>query len=46
VGPLKGRSVDIESLEANYYRNIGYDPATGGPTAQTLQELEIEDLVG
>lgn len=46
VGPLKGKSVDIESLEAHYYRNLGYDPATGGPTAQTLTELEIEDLVG
>ncbi len=43
-GPLKGKSVDIESLEAHYYRYLGYDPATGGPTAQTLQELEIEAL--
>jgi aldehyde:ferredoxin oxidoreductase len=43
VGPLKGKSVDIDSLEALYYQNLGYDPATGGPTMQTLQELEIED---
>ena len=46
VGPLKGKSVDMESLEVRYYRNLGYDPATGGPTAQTLKELEIEDLLG
>ena len=44
VGPLKGKSVDIESLEAIYYQILGFDPATGGPTPQTLQELEIEDL--
>lgn len=44
AGPLKGKSVDIESLEAIYYRNLGFDKATGGPTPQTLQELEIEEL--
>jgi aldehyde:ferredoxin oxidoreductase len=44
AGPLKGKSVDIESLEAIYYRNLGFDTATGGPTPQTLQELEIEEL--
>jgi len=45
VGPLNGKSVDIDTLAALYYQNLGYDPATGGPTAQTLEELEIEDLV-
>ena len=44
VGPLKGKSVDIDSLEATYYRFLGFDPATGGPTPQTLQELEIDKL--
>lgn len=44
AGPLKGKSVDIESLEAIYYRILGFDTATGGPTPQTLQELEIEEL--
>jgi len=44
TGPLKGKSVDIESLQAVYYRLLGFDPATGGPTPQTLQELEIEAL--
>ena len=45
IGPLKGKSVDIETLEALYYQNLGYDPATGGPTIQTLQELEIDGLL-
>ena len=45
LGPLKGKSVDIESLEATYYRFLGFDPATGGPTPQTLQELEIDKLL-
>jgi aldehyde:ferredoxin oxidoreductase len=44
IGPLKGKSVDIESLEAIYYRILGFDTATGGPTPQTLQELEIDEL--
>jgi aldehyde:ferredoxin oxidoreductase len=44
TGPLKGKSVDIDSLEAIYYQILGFDTATGGPTKQTLQELEIEDL--
>jgi aldehyde:ferredoxin oxidoreductase len=45
AGPLKGKSVDIESLEAIYYRILGFEKATGGPTQHTLQELEIEELL-
>jgi aldehyde:ferredoxin oxidoreductase len=45
IGPLKGKTVDIDALEVMYYRNLGYDPATGGPTAQTLKELEIDGLL-
>jgi aldehyde:ferredoxin oxidoreductase len=45
IGPLKGKSVDLESMEATYYRILGFDKATGGPTPQTLQELEIEELI-
>jgi aldehyde:ferredoxin oxidoreductase len=43
-GPLKGISVDIESLEKTYYQLLGFDPATGGPTTKTLLELEIDHL--
>jgi aldehyde:ferredoxin oxidoreductase len=45
VGPLKGKSVDIDALEAMYYRLLGFDPATGGPKPETLQELEIDELL-
>lgn len=43
-GPLKGRSVDMASLEKIHYRILGYDPTTGGPTPETLQALELGDL--
>ncbi len=43
-GPLKGKTIDLDSLQAVYYRILGFDPATGGPTLETLQELEIETL--
>jgi aldehyde:ferredoxin oxidoreductase len=43
-GPLKGVSVDIDTLEKTYYQLLGFDPANGGPTPKTLQELEIDHL--
>ena len=44
AGPLKGKTIDLDSLQAVYYRILGFDPATGGPTPETLQELEIDHL--
>jgi len=41
-GPLKGRSVDMDNLEKRFYEIIGCDPITGGPTDQTMKELEID----
>ena len=43
-GPLKGRSVDMATLEEIHYRILGFDATTGGPTPDTLKALEIDDL--
>ncbi|HUT53522.1 MAG TPA: aldehyde ferredoxin oxidoreductase family protein [bacterium] len=43
-GPLKGKSVDAQPLQEAFYRLLGYDPATGGPTPETLMELDIAHL--
>ena len=45
-GPLKGKSIDAEPLQETFYRLLGFDPATGGPTPETLKELEIAHLFG
>ncbi|MDI6797862.1 MAG: aldehyde ferredoxin oxidoreductase family protein [Desulfatibacillaceae bacterium] len=41
-GANKGRSVDIETLVANYWEEFGWDRATGSPTPATLAKLGIE----
>jgi aldehyde:ferredoxin oxidoreductase len=43
-GPLKGTAVDKDALEQavhTYYGMMGWDSATGVPTAQKLQELAV-----
>jgi len=43
-GPLKGKSVDMETLEQHYYEVIGCDPTTGGPTPETMKALDLDSL--
>ncbi|MBW1983759.1 MAG: aldehyde ferredoxin oxidoreductase family protein [Deltaproteobacteria bacterium] len=43
-GPLKDISVDIDSLEKELFNILGWDPSTGGPTSETLKEMELDDL--
>ena len=45
-GPLKGRSVEAGPLQEAYYRFLGFDPETGAPTDDTMEELEIAHLFG
>jgi len=40
-GPLKGVSVDMESLRRNFYKTVGWDLRTGGPTRNKLEDLRI-----
>jgi aldehyde:ferredoxin oxidoreductase len=42
-GPLKGVTVDMESLMKEFYVTVGWDLNTGGPTVEKMRELGIED---
>jgi aldehyde:ferredoxin oxidoreductase len=43
-GPLKNISVDIDSLEKELFNILGWDLVTGGPTSETIKEMELDDL--
>jgi aldehyde:ferredoxin oxidoreductase len=32
-------------MKRNYYRTMGWDEDTGMPLAETLRELELEELI-
>jgi aldehyde:ferredoxin oxidoreductase len=44
-GPLKGVTVDTDTLTTLFYDSMGWDKAKGGPTSAKLKELGIEELV-
>jgi len=44
LGPLKNITVDIDSLEKEFFGIMGWDPVTGGPTSEVLKEMELGDL--
>ena len=43
-GPTAGVTVDGDTITADYFNAMDWDPATGRPSLQRLQELGIEDL--
>lgn len=47
-GPLKGITLDMETMMRDYFRAMGYDEATGAPTRALLESLGLsqaaEDL--
>ena len=43
-GPTAGITIDIETMVADYFKAMGWDPATGRPSLERLRELDIEDL--
>jgi aldehyde:ferredoxin oxidoreductase len=43
-GPLKGATIDMEGLEEGFFRAVGWDSATGGPTREKMRELGIDAL--
>jgi aldehyde:ferredoxin oxidoreductase len=45
LGPLKGISVDIDALEKELYTIMGWDLETGGPTADTMKDMGIDELM-
>jgi aldehyde:ferredoxin oxidoreductase len=36
--------VDIENLGKELFNILGWDPITGGPTSETLKEMELDNL--
>ncbi len=43
-GPIKGVTLDMEKLTAEFCELAGWDVASGGPTKEKLRELGIADL--
>jgi aldehyde:ferredoxin oxidoreductase len=41
-GPLKGVAIDIETLKAEYFREMGWNEETGIPSEEKLRELSLE----
>ncbi len=41
-GPLKGITVDIGRLQKEFFETLGWNPLTGGPTKQKMDELGIK----
>lgn len=46
-GPAQGKGImqHWDEIRATYYQNMGWDPETGMPTEETLQDMGIADLV-
>lgn len=43
-GPLAGVSLDNEAMIADFYRQLGWDPDTGRPSADRLRQLGLADV--
>jgi aldehyde:ferredoxin oxidoreductase len=44
-GPLKGKTIDMDSLMREFYATVGWDLSTGGPTPDKLKALDIDRLM-
>jgi aldehyde:ferredoxin oxidoreductase len=46
-GPQAGKAImpHWEALRSNYYQNMGWDPETGKPLAETLEKLGLKHLI-
>ncbi|MFO7665852.1 MAG: aldehyde ferredoxin oxidoreductase family protein [Desulfobacterales bacterium] len=40
-GPLKGVTVDMETIRREFFKTVGWDITTGEPTAEKMRELGI-----
>jgi aldehyde:ferredoxin oxidoreductase len=46
IGPNRGRSFDLGKMMRDYWDEIGWDPESGVPTPETIEELGLAGLVG
>jgi aldehyde:ferredoxin oxidoreductase len=44
-GPYKGVTHDFDTLTATYYKAMNWDPETGEPSGQRLEELGLGEIV-
>jgi aldehyde:ferredoxin oxidoreductase len=44
-GPLKGITIDMDTLSSEYYSAMGWNPENGFPSEETLNKLGIQELV-
>jgi aldehyde:ferredoxin oxidoreductase len=43
-GPLAGVTIDVESMEKQYFEAADWDPATGKPSREKLVQLGLDDV--
>jgi aldehyde:ferredoxin oxidoreductase len=46
AGPLKGVTLDMETMIRDYFQAMGYEESTGIPTAELLESLGLQEIVG
>ncbi len=46
AGPLKGVTLDMESMEKSLFTQAGWDISLGGPNLSKLEELQLDELFG
>ena len=44
-GPTAGVTIDIETVRESYYKELGWDVATGRPSEKKLKALNLSSLV-
>jgi aldehyde:ferredoxin oxidoreductase len=44
-GPLKGATVDIQALRESFFKTVGWDMDTGGPTRPRMEALGIDHFL-
>jgi aldehyde:ferredoxin oxidoreductase len=44
AGPLKGITIDLQTLRGEYLEKMGWDPKTGKPSQKRLEELGIGEI--
>jgi len=40
-GPLKNVTTDMDALQSEFFQAVGWDPVTGGPTREKMEELGL-----
>jgi aldehyde:ferredoxin oxidoreductase len=44
AGPLKGITIDLKTLTTEYCEKMGWDPKTGKPSSEKLEELNLTNV--